>query len=100
MERDCILAHSMGKFLKERMLETADLYTTYICGKCGLIAQRLLKTDNKPYPTSKDIWYCPKCNNYTNIHKIRIPYAFKLFVQEMMSMGIAPRLRVEESKYD
>nr|QBK89180.1 MAG: DNA-directed RNA polymerase subunit beta [Mimivirus LCMiAC02] len=100
MERDCIISHGMSRFLKERLLETADLYTTYICGICGLIAQRLLKKDNKPYPTSKDIWFCPKCKNYTNIHKVRIPYAFKLFVQEMMSMEIAPRMRVKESKYD
>ena len=100
MERDAMLSNGLARFLKERMLETADLYTTYICGVCGLLAQRLLKKDNRPYPTSKDIWYCPKCKNYTNIHKIRIPYAFKLFHQEMMAMNIAPRIRVKESKYD
>jgi len=90
----------MSKFLKERLLETADLYECYVCGVCGLFAQRLLRKDNKPYPTKKDIYYCPGCRNYTDISKIRIPYAFKLLIQELLAMNIAPRIRTKKRAYE
>jgi hypothetical protein len=97
MERDCMLSYGLAKFLKERLLETSDIYSCYVCDKCGLFAQRMLRKDNKPYPTKKDIYFCPACRNYTDISKIRIPYAFKLFIQEMMAMNICPRIRVKKS---
>jgi len=99
MERDCIISHGMARFLKERMLETADAYSCYVCQSCGLFAQRMIRRDNKPYATKKDIYHCPSCRNKNNIAKVRIPYAFKLLIQEMMSMNIAPRIRIKESKY-
>jgi hypothetical protein len=99
MERDCIISHGMGRFLKERMLETADAYSCHVCQTCGLFAQRMLRQDNKPYATKRDIFYCAACKNKTNIAKIRIPYAFKLLIQEMMSMNIAARIRVNENQY-
>lgn len=81
MERDSVIGHGMAKFLKERMLETADLYEAMVCIQCGLFASRLLRKDNKPYPTKKDIFYCQACRNYTDIAKVRIPYAFKLNIE-------------------
>lgn len=93
MERDCILSHGMGLFLKERTMETADKYSCHVCGICGLFAQRLKKQNQKHYATHNDVYYCPGCRNTTDIHKTSIPYAFKLLVQEMMSMNIAPRMK-------
>lgn len=100
MERDCCIAHSMTRFLKERMLDTADAYITHVCGECGLFAQRTIRKDNKAYTTHQDIYMCPSCNNKTNISKIRIPYAFKLLIQEMMAMNIAPRIRTKKNSYE
>ena len=100
MERDTILSHGMSKFLKERMLETADIYTTWVCDECGLFAQRMLKKDQTIYPSKKDIYWCPACRNKTNVSKIMIPYAFKLLLQELMSMSIAPRIRVKKNKFN
>ena len=100
MERDCMIAHGLAKFLKERMLETADAYTTYICDDCGLFAQRMLKKDQKSYATKRDIYHCPACRNKTRISKITIPYAFKLMLQELMAMAIAPRIRVKKDKFN
>ena len=100
MERDSMIAHGMGRFLKERLMETADAYNTYICASCGLFAQRMLKRDNKPYATKQDVYFCPGCRNKTKVYKIRIPYAFKLMMQELMAMNIAPRMKVKEIEYD
>jgi DNA-directed RNA polymerase II subunit RPB2 len=47
MERDAIIAYGMSKFLKERLLDVADMYETYICQTCGFFAQHLLKHNNK-----------------------------------------------------
>lgn len=100
MERDAIIAHGMARFLKERLMETADAYMTYICDNCGLFAQRMRRPDSKPYATKKDLYHCPACRNTTNISKIRIPYAFKLLLQELMAMNIAPRMRVKKHAYE
>lgn len=100
MERDSLLAHGIVKFLKERLLETSDVYHCYVCNQCGLFAQRMLRKDNKPYPTKKDIYFCQACRNHTDISKIRIPYAFKLLIQELMAMNICARIRVKKNAYD
>ena len=99
MERDAILGHGVSKFLKEKLLDTSDAYSTHVCNICGLFAQRLYRKESKKYITNHDIFYCPACKNYTQISKIMIPYAFKLLVQELMSLNIAPRIRVEQDMY-
>lgn len=93
MERDAIIAHGMSKFLKEKMVDSSDAYKTYVCNKCGLFAQRLMKTGSKSVISPDDIYFCSACNNYTEISQICIPYAFKLLIQELMSMSIAPRIK-------
>lgn len=99
MERDTIIAHGMSMFLKERLLETADAYTTYVCDKCGMFAQRMLKKDQPIHPTKYDVYHCPSCKNKTEISKIMIPYAFKLLLQELMAMNVLPRIRIKKNRY-
>jgi len=96
MEKDALVAHGMAKFLKERLMDCADIYSTYVCGICGMFARRDDSRTNEPTPNPDDVYYCPVCNNYTDIHQIMIPYAFKLMVQELMAMHIAPRIRVQK----
>ena len=96
MERDAIIAHGLAKFLKERFMDCADAYSTYVCGKCGMFARREDSRYNEPKPGPDDVYYCPMCDNYTDIHQIMIPYAFKLMLQELMAMNIAPRIRVQK----
>lgn len=83
MERDCIISHGAAAFLKERLMDVSDSYTCFVCDKCGLLAI-----------SGPDILSCKGCNNQVSISKIQVPYAFKLLLQELMAMNIAPRLRV------
>ena len=83
MERDAIVAHGASTFLKERMLDVSDNYRVYVCNKCGLIC-----TANP----DKNIFKCNNCKNNAEISQVRIPYAMKLLMQELMSMSVAPRI--------
>lgn len=95
MERDCLIAHGISGFLKEKLMDSSDIYATYVCDICGLFAQRMRKITNKQYVSVGDTYYCPACRNKTKISKIIIPYAFKLLLQELMSMCIAPRIKTK-----
>lgn len=100
MERDALLGHGIAKFLKEKLIDNSDPYTSYVCDKCGLFAQRFERKENKTYSTADDVYCCPSCQNYTDISKVKIPYAFKLFIQELMSMCIVPRIRCKKDIYN
>ena len=94
MERDCMIAHGMGQFLKERLLETSDLYHVHVCSSCGLFASKVI---------NKNIYRCQSCDlnkkSYST-HRIAIPYAFKLLIQELKAVSILPRIRVKTDKYN
>lgn len=91
MERDCAISHGAAEFLKERMMECSDKYAMHICDQCGLIASRL-----KNHPG----FHCKSCDNTTDISLVEVPYAFKLFMQELMSVNILCRLRTDKAEYD
>ena len=82
MERDCMIAHGASYFLKERLMDVSDKYSVIICNECNMFCSG----NNKD-----NIYECKKCNNYGDFTKIYIPYACKLFLQELMAMSIGPR---------
>ena len=86
MERDCLASHGTSAFLKERMMEASDNFEVYVCKGCGLIA-----VANK----AKNIWNCTGCGNTTEFSQVRIPYAYKLFLQELESMNVSSRILTE-----
>lgn len=85
MERDALVAHGASAFLKERMMDTSDNYRVFICRQCGLLC-----TANP----DKNIFKCTQCKNSADIVQVRIPYSMKLLIQELMTMGVAPRISV------
>lgn len=99
MERDTIISYGMSKFMKERFVDIADKYSCYVCDICGLFAQRIVKIENSPVPQKGDSYVCMGCKNETKITKIVIPYAFKLLIQELMSINIAPRIRTKKYEF-
>ena len=86
MERDCMIAHGASTFLKERMMEASDNFEVHACKGCGLIG-----IANK----ARNIWNCTGCGNTTEFSQVRIPYAYKLFLQELESMNISSRILPE-----
>lgn len=83
MERDCVVAHGITEFTKERFMECSDLFRCWSCRDCGLLAVANPK---------EGIWQCRGCGNTTNFSAIEIPYAYKLLLQELETMSISSRI--------
>ena len=88
MERDCVIAHGMSEFTKERLMECSDAFRCYSCNSCGLLS--LVNPVDS-------IWNCRGCGNSTDFAHIEIPYAYKLLIQEMESMCISSRIVTKDT---
>ena len=80
MERDCMISHGASVFTKERLMDVSDPFETGICKRCGTLS------------TSQA---CANCGNQTAFINKTIPYAMKLWMQELESMHIVPRMVME-----
>ena len=85
MERDAIVGHGSSLFLKERLLDCSDNSRQIICKSCGMIIV------SNP---DKNLYNCASCRNDTDPTQIRIPYSFKLLIQELQCMNISVRLSI------
>jgi DNA-directed RNA polymerase II subunit RPB2 len=87
VSHNCILSHGAAEFLKETLQDRSDNYRMHTCKSCGLIS-----SVNK----EAGIYMCKNCNNTTKFAEVRIPYAMKLFIQELETMSVAPRIVTKE----
>jgi len=83
MERDTLIGHGASVLLRERLFEQSDKYLVYICNKCGMIGW---------YDRKRDKLICPIHGDKGDLHPVEVSYAFKLLLQELMSMCIYPKL--------
>ncbi len=83
MERDCLIGHGAAMLLRDRLLEESDKYTLYICENCGYIAY---------YDMRRRRYLCRLCGEKARIAPVVVSYAFKLLLQELMSLCVAPKL--------
>ncbi len=86
MERDCLIGYGASLLLMERLLEESDKVTVWICEKCGVLAIE---------DHIKNRRYCPLCGE-TKVAPVDVSYAFTLLLNEIISMGIIPRLRLKD----
>jgi DNA-directed RNA polymerase subunit B len=87
MERDCLIGHGAAMLLRDRLLEESDKYTLYICENCGHIAY---------YDMKQRKYLCKLCEEKARISPVIVSYAFKLLLQELMSLCVAPKLKLKE----
>jgi len=108
MERDGIISHGMAHFLAESFLDRADEFFMAVCNKTGTISI---------YNPNENIFLSPMADGpvkfYTtlegkqNIDQItkygrsfsilRIPYSFKLLVQELQVMNVQFRIITDKN---
>lgn len=83
MERDVMIAHGASGFLYEKLFTCSDTYYTRVCDGCGLIVSGADDT-------------CRVCiGSSADVSTVGIPYASKLFLYELMCMGIRTKLVVD-----
>ncbi|MGQ9530102.1 MAG: DNA-directed RNA polymerase subunit B [Candidatus Bathycorpusculaceae bacterium] len=87
MERDCLIGHGAAMLLRDRLLEESDKYTLYVCENCGYIAY---------YDMKQRKYICRICGDKAKFSPVIVSYAFKLLLQELMSLCIAPKLKLKE----
>jgi DNA-directed RNA polymerase II subunit RPB2 len=86
MERDCMISHGAAMFTKERLMDVSDPFPTGFCKSCGTLAV----TNPK-----ENIYHCGTCGVQTQFEQKTIPYAVKLWAQELEAMHIVPRMVFE-----
>ncbi|KAL7267525.1 DNA-directed RNA polymerase III complex subunit Rpc2 [Rhizina undulata] len=81
MERDCLIAYGASQLLLERLMLSSDVHEVDICENCGLMG----------YSN-----WCTTCQSSKGVVKMKIPYAAKLLIQELLSMNVLVRIRLED----
>ena len=87
MERDCLIAYGASMILKDRLLDESDKAEIYVCERCGLVAYHDVKQRK---------YVCRVCGDKGKVSSVSVAYAFKLLLQEMQSLNVAPRLMIKE----
>jgi DNA-directed RNA polymerase II subunit RPB2 len=82
MERDAMISHGAASFLKDRLFHQSDAYRVHVCEKCGLMA-----TGN----AAQNKYFCKSCM-VPDVVQVDIPFATKLLFQELISVGVTPRI--------
>ena len=108
MDRDCLVAHGLSQFIEESMMVRGDQFYMAVCNKTGCIAV---------YNESRNIFLSPMADgplqftknidssfNIVNVSRfgrdfsvVRVPYAFKLLLQELKTMNIQMRIITEDN---
>jgi DNA-directed RNA polymerase III subunit RPC2 len=81
MERDCLISYGASQLLLERLMISSDAHTVDVCEKCGLMGYHK---------------WCQTCKTSQGVTRMTIPYAAKLLVQELLSMNVLVRLKLED----
>ena len=108
MERDGVLSHGAAKFLQESMLTRGDEYYMAVCNNTGTVAiynhsQNLFLSPMADGPIKFNTSIDKKLN-IENVSKygrnfsiVKVPYAFKLLMQELQTMNIQMRVITEDN---
>jgi DNA-directed RNA polymerase subunit B' len=85
MEKDTFIAHGATLLLKERF--DSDKVAVPVCEKSGLIGY---------YDARSNKLLSPVYGEDSNLSYIEMSYAFKLLLNELISLGLHPKLKLED----
>jgi len=85
MERDCLIGHGAAMVIKDRLLDESDKTIQRVDNESGHFG----------YLDRRGLLVSPMGKN-SAIYEVSMSYAFKLLIEELKSLGIAARLRLED----
>jgi DNA-directed RNA polymerase II subunit RPB2 len=109
MERDGVLAHGMSYFLNESFMVRGDEYFMAVCNKTGAMS---IYNESKnlflsPYADGPIKFVTSSDGNTQNLNSVsrfgrsfsilRIPYSFKLLLQELQTINVQMRIITEDN---
>ncbi len=86
MERDCLISYGASLLLRERLMLSSDAFEAKVCARCGLLAHQ---AKGAPRGT------CLTCKQDAQVVSLRMPFAFKLLLQELLAIGIQAQLKLQ-----
>lgn len=87
MERDCLIGYGAASLMVERLMTSSDAFEATVCTTCGLLGYMHHGLKARVCPLHQ-------APGDPALVTLPLPYACKLLFQEMVAMGIAPRLSV------
>lgn len=93
MEKNAMNTHGAASLVQERMFHSSDKFQIVICNTCGFMAEKsapanVLTVKHKTH-------YCRYCDSHENIYPVDMPYASKLFFQEITALHLKPTFILE-----
>jgi DNA-directed RNA polymerase subunit B len=85
MEKETLVGHGASLLMKERF--DSDKAVVHICNRCG---------DMAVLDYYKNKVTCLSCGDKVKASPVEMSYAFKLFLDELKSMGIRPKLTLKD----
>ena len=82
MEKDTLVAHGAPHLILDTMMTRSDAHKMRVCSICRDSAGLRGKNDA-----------CVRCGR-KEIRSIKVPYCFKLLVQELMAQGVHMKMQV------
>ncbi len=85
MERDALIGHGAAMVIKDRLLDESDRTVQYVDAKSGFIGMLDRRGFYRSLSSGDD----------ADIHPVEMSYAYKLLMEELQALMLAPRMRLE-----
>ena len=100
MERDCLIGHGAPEMLLDRMLHSSDPFLAPVCAKCGKLASPPRDASRSELLVQGESKNCLRCGTGQHVVDVQMPYAMKLFLQELEAMHLNTRMQLEGPEVD
>jgi DNA-directed RNA polymerase III subunit RPC2 len=77
---NCLISYGASNLLVERLMISSDQFDVHACRACGFMGYE---------------GWCQYCKSAVDVTRLTLPYAVKLLFQELQSMNVVPKLKLE-----
>lgn len=92
MEKDAISSWGAAHVLQDRLHDQSDAFACVACSSCGDFASSASCADAEKEDNG---YFCHRCGTGKNCLPIKIPFAFKLLMQEINGCGIETKFHFD-----